>query len=142
VTPEEASLFEAAAADLGEVGFEARLDRQDVVVEAVPAVFADTVEPALVRDVLGSFLEKGRVPDVVDSTADALLADMACYPAITGNTSLRDGDILALLRALDDCENPYACPHGRPVIIELSAAELEDRFERDYPGHATRRPEE
>jgi len=142
VTPEEASLFEAAAADLGEVGFEARLDSQDVVVDAVPAVFADTVEPALVREVLGSFLEQGRVPDVVDSAADALLADMACYPAITGNMSLRDGDILTLLRALDDCENPYACPHGRPVIIELSAAELEDRFERDYPGHATRRPEE
>jgi DNA mismatch repair protein MutL len=47
-----------------------------------------------------------------------------------------------LLASLDDCENPYACPHGRPVIIEFSEAEIEDRFERDYPGHAGRRSEE
>jgi DNA mismatch repair protein MutL len=43
--------------------------------------------------------------------------------------------VTALLGALDDCENPYACPHGRPVVVEVSRDELESRFERDYPGH-------
>jgi DNA mismatch repair protein MutL len=47
--------------------------------------------------------------------------------------------VIELLRALDDCENPYACPHGRPVVIEVGKGELDDRFERDYPGHAGRR---
>ncbi len=142
VTPEEATLFEAAESDLAELGFEGRLEGETVVVEAVPAVFADTLAPELIRDLLSAFLEESRSEAVVESAADELLADMACYPAITGNTSLREGDILGLLEALDACENPYACPHGRPVIIELSASELEDRFERDYPGHATRRREE
>jgi DNA mismatch repair protein MutL len=40
-----------------------------------------------------------------------------------------------LLGALDECENPYACPHGRPTVIEFDWDELEARFERDYPGH-------
>jgi DNA mismatch repair protein MutL len=40
-----------------------------------------------------------------------------------------------LLEALDDCDNPWACPHGRPVVIEIDAEEIETRFERDYPGH-------
>ena len=44
-----------------------------------------------------------------------------------------------LLAALDDCENPYACPHGRPTLIELDREELAGRFERDYPGHGGRR---
>jgi len=43
------------------------------------------------------------------------------------------------IAALDDCDNPSACPHGRPTIIEVDFAELEDRFERDYPGHTGRR---
>jgi DNA mismatch repair protein MutL len=93
--------------------------------------------------VLASFVgedtDHGRA---VESAADALLADMACSPAVTGNTSLSEGDVVELLRALDDCENPWACPHGRPVVVEVSRREIEDRFERDYPGHQVRRPEE
>jgi DNA mismatch repair protein MutL len=60
---------------------------------------------------------------------------------VTGNTSLTDGSVVDLLEALDDCENPYACPHGRPVVIEISRDEIDDRFERDYPGHGGRREE-
>ncbi|MFB6267554.1 MAG: DNA mismatch repair endonuclease MutL [Halodesulfurarchaeum sp.] len=141
LTPQEASVFEAALPDLQELGFEAHREGDAAVVEAVPAVFAEALEPALLREVLASFLDQSR-GDVVEAAADALLADMACYPSITGGTSLREGDVLELLRALDDCENPYTCPHGRPVLIEVGEAELEARFERDYPGHQTRAPEE
>jgi DNA mismatch repair protein MutL len=70
-----------------------------------------------------------------------LLADLACYPAITGATSLTEGTIVDLLESLAACENPYACPHGRPVLVELSTDELAARFERDYPGHGARRPD-
>ncbi|MFB6095439.1 MAG: DNA mismatch repair endonuclease MutL [Halodesulfurarchaeum sp.] len=141
LTPQEASVFEAALPDLQELGFEAHREGDTAVVEAVPTVFADALEPSLLREVLASFLDEDR-SDVVEAAADALLADLACYPSVTGGTSLREGDVLELLRALDNCENPYTCPHGRPVLIEVGEAELEARFERDYPGHQTRSPEE
>jgi len=51
------------------------------------------------------------------------------------------GSVVDLLDRLDDCENPYACPHGRPVVIRLNREEIGSRFERDYPGHAGRRTE-
>ncbi|MFB6093823.1 MAG: DNA mismatch repair endonuclease MutL [Halanaeroarchaeum sp.] len=139
LTAQEASVFDEAVADLRDAGFEARLENRTAVVEAVPAVFSESLDPTLLRDVLAAFLEADR--DVLDSAADALLADLACYPSITGNTELTEGDALSLLERLDDCENPYACPHGRPVLISISADELDDRFERDYPGHQTRGPE-
>jgi DNA mismatch repair protein MutL len=115
-----------------------------VVVRTAPTVLDETLDPALLRDALGEFVstapdDRG---DTVEAVADDLLADLACYPSITGNTSLREGSVVELLAALDDCENPYACPHGRPVIIEFAEEEIEDRFERDYPGHAGRRGEE
>ncbi|AKH96956.1 DNA mismatch repair endonuclease MutL [Halanaeroarchaeum sulfurireducens] len=140
LTAHEASVFEAALDEVRDLGFEARLDGRTALVEAVPAVLSDELDPSLLRDVLAGFLEQDG-QDVVDSAADAIISDLACYPSITGNTSLSDGDVVSLLQRLDACENPFACPHGRPTLIEFSEEELEDRFERDYPGHQVRRPE-
>lgn len=102
-------------------------------------MLSGAADPDRLRDALSALVEGGRATETVDGSIDALLADLACHPAITGNTSLTEGTVIDLLRALDACENPYACPHGRPVIIEVNEAELEERFERDYPGHAGRR---
>ncbi|GAD51888.1 DNA mismatch repair protein MutL [Halarchaeum acidiphilum MH1-52-1] len=140
LTAAEAAAFEAALPALRDAGFEAELDDRTAIVTAVPAVFGTALDAELVRDVLASATDAAAADDVLDA-ADALLADMACKPAITGNTSLPEGDVTALLDRLDDCENPWACPHGRPVVVELDGTELDARFERDYPGHQDRAPE-
>jgi DNA mismatch repair protein MutL len=137
LTPGEATAFEALEA-VETWGFEANVEDGALVVTGVPAVFEQTLEPELLRDLLTGTFDRDVEADL-DSAADSLLADMACYPSITGHTSLTEGSVLDLLRALDDCENPYACPHGRPTILSLTIDELEDRFERDYPGHGHRR---
>ncbi|MFC6797057.1 DNA mismatch repair endonuclease MutL [Haladaptatus sp. DYSN1] len=142
LTAREAELFADYEATLAELGFEATLaDDRTVRLTAVPSVVAGAADPALLRDVLSEFVDTERPAETVDAVRDHLLADLACYPSITGNTSLTEGSVVDLLAALDACENPYACPHGRPVVIEISSAEIENRFERDYPGHAGRREE-
>jgi DNA mismatch repair protein MutL len=140
VTPREAELFEAHGEALARLGFRASLDDggERVGVRTVPAVLAGSDAPELVRDLLADFVG-GDPGGTVEAAVDDLLGDMACYPAIKGNESLAEGSVVALLSALDDCENPYACPHGRPVLVELGTEEIEARFERDYPGHGGRR---
>ncbi|SDJ41862.1 DNA mismatch repair endonuclease MutL [Natronorubrum texcoconense] len=138
LTAVEAEAFESYREALSRLGFYAdRTDDRTVAVTTVPAVLEETLEPERIRDVLASFLEGDRESgaETVDALADEFLGDLACYPSITGNTSLTEGSVVDLLAALDDCENPYACPHGRPVIVQFDAREIEDRFERDYPGH-------
>ncbi|QLG63433.1 DNA mismatch repair endonuclease MutL [Halorarum salinum] len=143
LTAREAELFGTFRDALLEVGFAAeRAGDRTVAVTAVPAVFDATLDPDLLRDVLAAFADEVAADDrPVAEVADALLADLACYPSVTGNTSLTEGSVADLLSALDGCENPYACPHGRPVLVEFGRGEIEDRFERDYPGHAGRREE-
>ncbi|MGM0591955.1 MAG: DNA mismatch repair endonuclease MutL [Halobacteriota archaeon] len=144
LTAREAALFDEYADALAQVGFHAGVtDARTVEVRTVPAVFDSALDPALLRDALTAFVREEREGgrETVDAVADALLSDLACYPSITGNTSLTEGSVVDLLRALDDCENPYACPHGRPVVIEFDGEEIRERFERDYPGHAGRRRE-
>jgi DNA mismatch repair protein MutL len=134
VTAAEAAAADASGEALARLGFRVeRTGERAVTVRTVPALLAD--EPAVVQDLLAD-LAGGRDPaDTVEAAADELLADLACHPSVTGNTSLTEGSVLDLLAALDGCENPYACPHGRPTIVEFDDGEIEARFERDYPGH-------
>ncbi|SIQ81603.1 DNA mismatch repair protein MutL [Haladaptatus litoreus] len=145
LTAAEAALFSEYDEALARLGFHAALTGERTVeVTTVPAVLSETLSPELLRDVLSEFVSADSDEHDRNSAAavaDALISDLACYPSITGNTSLHEGDVVSLLSALDDCDNPYACPHGRPVVIELGEAEIENRFERDYPGHAGRRAE-
>jgi len=142
LTAGEAALFDEYREALAKLGFYAERDGRRASVSTVPAVLDETLAPERLRDVLTSFIE-GEADDggeaAVESLADEFIADLACYPSITGNTSLREGSVVELLDELDDCENPWACPHGRPVVIEIDGEELDDRFERDYPGHGGRR---
>ena len=143
LTAREAALFEEFGDDLAAVGFRAeRAGEREVVVKSVPAVFDAAFDPSLLRDVLSALVgDAGAGEEPVTDVVDELLADLACYPSVTGNTSLTEGSVVDLLDRLDDCENPYACPHGRPVVIRLDREEIGSRFERDYPGHAGRRAE-
>ena len=146
LTAREAALFGEYRDALAELGFRTeRADDRTVAVRSVPAVFASALSPELLRDVLSAFVSEGDGGEggasAVASVADDLLADLACYPSVTGNTSLTEGSVVALLDALDECENPYACPHGRPVVVSVDGEEIESRFERDYPGHGGRRGE-
>lgn len=143
LTAREAELFASFGPAIEQLGFSVeQIDDRTIEVTAVPSVIADAADPELLRDALGSFAPEQRDPAAtVEAAADEVLADLACYPSITGNTSMTTGSIIDLLERLDACENPYACPHGRPVVIEIDADELADRFERDYPGHTTRRME-
>ena len=143
LTAREAALFEEFVDDLSEIGFRAkRAGDREVAVTAVPAVFDAALDPDLLRDVLSALVDDAAAGDEpVADVVDELLADLACYPSVTGNTSLTEGRVVDLLDRLDACENPYACPHGRPVVIRLDRDEIGSRFERDYPGHGGRRAE-
>jgi len=141
LTAREAEVFDRRSDALASLGFHtARTGERSVEVRTLPGVIADAAGPDIVRDVLGAFVAgDDEAAATVEAAADELLGDLACYPSVTGNTSLTEGSVRELLAALDECENPYACPHGRPTIIHIDRQELEDRFERDYPGHGGRR---
>jgi len=137
LTAKEAELFTTYENALARLGFVAsQVDDRTVEVRTVPSLVAESTGPEVIRDVLAEMVTgKEAAEQTVEAVADELLADMACYPSITGNTSLTDGSVVDLLSTLDECENPWACPHGRPVLIHIDSDEIDDRFERDYPGH-------
>ncbi|KUO62723.1 MAG: DNA mismatch repair protein MutL [Gracilibacter sp. BRH_c7a] len=55
---------------------------------------------------------------------------LACRSAIKANDRLSLLEMEELLMKLGKTNNPYSCPHGRPIIIEISKKELENKFNR------------
>lgn len=58
------------------------------------------------------------------------LASMSCKAAVKGRHEISRQEAENLFDQLLSLENPYHCPHGRPVIIRMSKYELEKKFKR------------
>lgn len=59
----------------------------------------------------------------------------SCKQAIKANHHLDHKQAQALLDNLHKCENPFNCPHGRPVLIHFSPSDLQTMFKRIQDPH-------
>ena len=54
----------------------------------------------------------------------------ACHNAVRGAQNISSGEVEELLQQLYECEMPFTCPHGRPVIGKISEKYFMKVFER------------
>jgi DNA mismatch repair protein MutL len=66
----------------------------------------------------------------LEELAKALAARVACEAAVVKNKPLRPEEMTELVRQLKQTQNPYTCPHGRPIVLAYSLEELERKFGR------------
>jgi DNA mismatch repair protein MutL len=59
-----------------------------------------------------------------------MIAKTVCRHAVKANDTLREPELVQLVKDLLACELPYCCPHGRPTMIQISYLELEKKFGR------------
>lgn len=58
------------------------------------------------------------------------IAGMACHKAVKGGDVLTQAELTRLLAMVLDENTPLTCPHGRPILLKMTRAELERRFRR------------
>ena len=51
---------------------------------------------------------------------------MSCKKSIKANHYLKINEMADLIDQLRKAEDPFTCPHGRPIIINFSNYELEN----------------
>ncbi|HEX7186226.1 MAG TPA: DNA mismatch repair endonuclease MutL [Thermoanaerobaculia bacterium] len=61
---------------------------------------------------------------------DSLAASMACKSAVKMHHPLSPLEMEALVAELFAADQPYACPHGRPIVLQMTDSDLERRFGR------------
>lgn len=98
------------------------------------------------------WFKAGQEEDTIKEMIDWILSDhkisvaafrektaimMSCKRAIKANHHLDELQAKALLKRLPECENPYNCPHGRPVLVKFTNEDIEKMFKRIQDPHHT-----
>ncbi|MBC3804687.1 DNA mismatch repair endonuclease MutL [Acetobacterium fimetarium] len=118
------------------IGYECDVFGEDsLLVRSVPVLLGEPQTIELLKSVIDENLcdrdERHRDSEnVISSKIKHKLISMACKAAIKGGQSLTHEEIKQLLADLMGLENPFTCPHGRPVITRLKEYELMKLFKR------------
>jgi DNA mismatch repair protein MutL len=128
---ERVRLAELAPA-LDDCGFGlASLSGNTLALTAVPAVLnADEAERLLRALASGDGQDGAVAEDLRRRVLEALAASLACKAAVKMHHPLSPLEMEALVAELFVAEQPYACPHGRPIVLQMTDSDLERRFGR------------
>ena len=114
---------------LEEAGFEfEEFGGKEYAVRAVPGDLYNLVHYDILIEIIDGLTEEGynNTPEIILDK----IASMSCKAAVKGSHKLSVEEARALIEQLLTLENPYNCPHGRPVIISMSKYEVERKFKR------------
>jgi DNA mismatch repair protein MutL len=125
---EEAMLLEESRDLLSGAGFEIEpMSGRAFAISGVPSEASGRDPVPFLREVLE---EIGRGPRESEARRHRIAATVACRSAITIRHRLSPGEMERLLADWVRCEDRFTCPHGRPVVLSLSDADLLAFFKR------------
>lgn len=58
------------------------------------------------------------------------IATKACKAAVKGNDKLEFNEMIKLVEELRYIDDPFHCPHGRPVIVKFTSTDIDKKFRR------------
>ena len=103
------------------------------IVRAHPTWYPAGQEESIIREMIDMLLVTGSVS--VKKFREATAIMMSCKRSIKANHHLNEAQARVLLTDLAQCENPFNCPHGRPVLIHFSNSDMEHMFKRIQDPH-------
>ena len=99
-----------------------------VIVRSCP-MDLDNCEIAPLISEIAEYLTKNR-RDITNEHLDWIYHNVACRSAIKAGDDNSETELLALAKQVVSDNDVRFCPHGRPVMIEISKYELEKQFGR------------
>ena len=112
---------------LKKLGFDAEeFGGSSVLIRSFPSFLSAGEAENFCSDIM----ESNKALDFKDTMAIDRLIAKSCKNAVKIWRILDISEAEALLESLSLCDNPYTCPHGRPVFVQISKAELEKMFMR------------
>jgi len=124
VTPQHEAVMTSHHQVLAEFGFSMEpFGDRTYLVRSVPLALSGGDWPGALRELLDS----GEAGDWEERVA----VSIACHSgAVKANQLLSDDEMRELVRQLEKTTVPHTCPHGRPTLIHIGAAQLRREFGR------------
>ncbi len=126
--PEEYEILIEITHYLNKIGFRFReFGKNTIIIEGIPPDINWGNENQIIHEIIDQYISVKKIdPTFIDQIA----AVYACKSAIKAGDPLKHTERKNLIDRLFMTDHPYYCPHGRPIIINLSLNELDKRFER------------
>ena len=113
---------------LSDFGFEVEeFGVSDLVIRTVP-VWANKDAKSIAETIIQTLLDHREVS--IAKLREAVSIMMSCKKSIKANQYINEAEVRELLTNLCKCEQPYTCPHGRPIIVKMTKYEIERLFKR------------
>jgi DNA mismatch repair protein MutL len=117
---------------LKKLGFELEhFEGNDFRLLTVPTLLGRTQQSDLIHTIIEDII-KGKInPNkTLENIQEEIITRMACRASVKAGDTLTIPRITELLKELSKCKLPYTCPHGRAIMVKVSADELEKKFLR------------
>lgn len=113
---------------LEHIGFVIKsFSKNTVVIEGVPSGVRISDDEKTLLSILDEY-KRGKRDNL--EIRDNIAKSFACHSAIKAGEPLSLSAMNALIDQLFSTKEPYFCPHGRPVIVNIPLGELDRRFRR------------
>ena len=116
-------------------GFEVEwFGEQTLVIKGVPSFAGECDAQLLIEGILDELTSQSR--EGVDENTrmkrlrQKIAISLSCRAAIKINTPLSQEKMQWLLDELFRCDNPFTCPHGRPIVLRVGIEEVLRGFKR------------
>jgi len=128
LTPEDYSILNEILVYLEHLGFIIKgFGGNTVVIEGIPSDLRLGNKETVLTEIIDEY--KKNLNNSID-LRDNLAKSFSCKAAIKAGDKLTLAEMNSLIDQLFATQSPYFCPHGRPVIINISIDELDKRFHR------------
>nr|WP_249669825.1 DNA mismatch repair endonuclease MutL [Polycladospora coralii] len=128
-TATEALCLQTYVTDLQEWGLDIEpFGGTTFLIRSYPNWFPEQDVEGLIFEIVTWLQKQGKIDTALLRDESAKM--MSCKAAIKANRHLRKDEMEKLIEQLHHCENPFTCPHGRPIFIHFSTYELEKMFKR------------
>jgi DNA mismatch repair protein MutL len=116
--------------ELKTVGYDLeRFGGDAFLVRTVPAAVRGRSAMQLLKD-LAEELADGTASGCLVPARDEILILCSCKMAVKAGDKLGHAEMERLVQDLALTENPYLCPHGRPITVVMPKSDLMRRFKR------------
>ena len=128
LSPQEYACFEENQETLMKAGFDlSPFGDTSVQLRGVPIILGQPQAESCLREALDELLDN---PSATPADRTSRVIQMACKHAVKGGERLPEDSVVQLIRDVIDQKVTPTCPHGRPLMVQLTRTELDKRFRR------------
>jgi DNA mismatch repair protein MutL len=130
LSEQEIAILKELEKFLDKFGFSLEFTDKGVQFLAIP----EFAEQSRVRDLLDELFEESDdlkdIENFIEGKYQDIISTLACHTSLRVGQQITTQGAQDLFNKLLKCDNPYSCPHGRPIIWKLTTDEINSHFNR------------